>query len=332
LATNPFGYIEVGTSRASSYEQNATLRKTKNTKSIIPTAPSNGPVSIGDNSKAGLYTTAGSGQLDTNLSCVSSNFISISDPALPPVSFTNNGFTTGVGRPDFNFATWCPPTTSTSKYVRAGVDILAVAGKTPSTEATAWFEQSDQNKALDGGIGMTTGWLGGLLNYDATTSVKAFTQLGDLSQTRLLKLMWLSTMEDGSRDADPSTGTVDKGPLHTDGIFYSPQAIFGLVRGRLGGGLGANTTSTQGRWIHNGSILSYELGFLTPGLLGNTAAQTTQIATMPVSFGPADTSANNKNGPGMGLYYDERLRGLLKIDAVAGVRIKPSGGYTQVAR
>ena len=332
LATNPFGFIEVGSSRASAYEQNAAFRTTSNTKSIIPTVPSNGPVSIGDNSKSGLFKTPGSNQLSNNFSCVSSTFVNPSDPTLPPVSFTNNGFTTGIGRPDFNFATWCPPTTSTSKYVRAGIAVPTTPGSTPSTNANAWFQQPTQNKALDGNIGMTTGWLGGLLNFDANASVNAFTQLGDLSQTRLLKLMWLSTIEDGSRDADPSTAAVDKGPLHTDGIFYSPQAIFGLVRGRLGGGLGANSTSTQGRWIHNGSILSYELGFLTPGLLGNTAAQTTQIATMPVSFGPADTSANAKNGPGMGLYYDDRLRGLLKIDAVAGVRIKPSGGYTQVAR
>jgi hypothetical protein len=186
---------------------------------------------------------------------------------------------------------------------------------------------------------MTTGWLGGLLNYD--TSAGAYTQLGDLSQMKLIKLMWLSTME-ANRDAVPSTtAKYDKGPFRTDGIFYSTQAIFGLVRSRLGGGLNANTTSTQGRWIHNGSIISYELGFLAPGPLGNTEySSTAKTSANPVSFGEASiagvSTGNDATGkivgPGMGLYYDARLQGLLKLESGDSVKIKPSGGYTQVGR
>jgi hypothetical protein len=145
--------------------------------------------------------------------------------------------------------------------------------------------------------------------------------------------MWLSTIQN-SRDADPNNGGAsDKGPFRTDGIFYSPQAIFGLVRSRLGGSNGANTTGTQGRWVHNGSIISYELGFLAPGPLGDNETPLYSTSTNKlIDFATANPASPTTIGPGMGLYYDKRMAGFLGIESGIEVKIKPIGGYAPTAR
>jgi hypothetical protein len=273
-----------------------------------------------------LFAATSANQMSGNLSCSSSGFTGTSDPALPPLAaFSNDGFNNLAYRPSFNFSTWCPP--SDGSYLRNGQTLNVTAGQTPGNNINAWTAQPSQNIEIDGSKGMTTGWMGGLLAPNVTGQ---FTQIGDLSQTRLLKLMWLTTMESGRA----------QGPLRTDGIFYSPQAIFGLVRSRLGWSQGPNTTSAQGRWVHNGSIISYELGFLAPGPLGDIefpagfSVGFTVSTNKAIDFAasPADGSSPGTVGPGMGLYYDKRMAGFLNVGSGASVKIKPVGGYALAER
>jgi hypothetical protein len=329
--TAPFGFVFKAKGRSTAYEDNDSTRFLGNlgTSSIIPTAPSNGPVMLGNKANSGLFKQTGTSGLSNVLSCSSSDFSGIYDPALPPVAgWTNGGFNDVANRPSFNFTTWCPK--SAGNYLRNGSSVVFANASTPANNDGAWVAQPTQNKAVDGGLGMTTGWLGGLLALNAAGE---YTQIGDLSQTKILKLMWLSTIQN-SRDADPNNGGAsDKGPFRTDGIFYSPQAIFGLVRSRLGGSNGANTTGTQGRWVHNGSIISYELGFLAPGPLGDVETPLYSTSTNKlIDFATADPASTTTIGPGMGLYYDKRMAGFLGIESGIEVKIKPIGGYAPTAR
>jgi hypothetical protein len=143
------------------------------------------------------------------------------------------------------------------------------------------------NRLLDGNVGMTTGWLGGLLRTNVTNPLNGFDSLGDLSQTKLLKLMWAFTLETGG-DRDPnSTGIQPVGPLRTDGLLYSANSLFSVARfyqnQRTTDTLGP-LSNTQARWIHHGSLLSFELGFLLTGNAEKTTSSFTVSRATPMAL------------------------------------------------
>jgi Tfp pilus assembly protein PilX len=313
---------------------------------VISMYPSNGPISIGDSSTTrkgftGIPGTAA--QLGASLSCTAST-----------ASVQATRF--GGGTVPFNYGFYCPPS-SLSNTVRYLRNSSTPTSGDPSTDASVWTQQSTQNAGLDGGAGMTTGWLAGLVGH---ASGGSFTQIGDLSQSRLLKLMWLTTME-VNRDVDSSSTTLQAGPLRTDGIFYSPHGIFSLARSFKNSWVQTDTASTAltdrsntgGRWIHNGSVVAAELGFLITGDYKRVASDTSAAA--PFTDVLVDgTSGNhvhqkyaNRNptlinflanptekniGPAMGIYYDERLAGFLNLTSGVPVQIQRTGGYQQVPR
>jgi hypothetical protein len=348
LMTAPFGFILDGadTYGRSRYEGTSVpFLGTTGLTSIIQLAPSNGPLSVGNNINNGLSDPTGANQMSSTLSCSTSIFRSTSDPALPIAALTptgtalqSGGFADVSDRSSLNFSTWCPP--NAGSFMRNGQTVNGTLGSTPANTAAAWMAQPNQDALLDGGRGMTTGWLGGLLAKDVGGQ---FTQIGDLGQSKLIKLMWLSTIESTARDADPTTAPVTaQGPLRTDGIFYSPMAIFGVVRNTLADTTAKfvppnvaaiATSNTNGKWIHNGSMISYELGFLAPGNYTGTFQQTATVETPLANFGPLPTPVSTSTaGPGLRLLYDKRLAGFLGLDAGLEVKIKPVGGYAQVER
>jgi hypothetical protein len=347
---SPFGLISNLNSRAAQYEDlntgffltalpTYTAGGTTKTASIIPISPSNGPIFVGSRSNSGFATSSGA---SAQLSCATGradgaggflqNFTN-QDPALPSVFNGSADFDiTNAYRSSFNFSFWCPPTTGS--FVRAD-RLNDTLGATPANDASAWMSQPTQNAALDTNTGLTTGWFGGLVGYDGTV----YNQIGDLSQTRLIKLMWLSTIQ-GRASAD-SPGRRSLMPFRTDGIMYSPQAVFGFVRSRTSGGDSSieTPTQTQGRWIHNGSLISYELGFLAPGLFGDYESRYATESTKVVDFTPlpwpyrsGDARTRGDSGAGMTLLYDRRMAGFLNISSGVEVKIKPLGGYAQLSR
>lgn len=323
--------------------------------SIISLYPSNGPITLGSAAtiagvtRNGMFQnpTAATSPMATNVGCETRAFNQALDPTLPPVGIGsgvwNNVYpttTANIGSPwrsSFSFSFWCSPA-NTNGQLRNGQRINVNANQSPVTDTSAWFAQPAQNAALDANVGMTTGWLGGLLGRNlapvttpTAAAVGQFTQIGDLSQTRLLKLMWLATMEDGTRDADPRDATSNdpRGPLRTDGIFYSPHGIFALARyyAEQNGGV---ESSTQSRWIHNGSVIASELGFLLTGNVTKSAKQFTTNKSDAVDFSPATTGGFK--GPGMGILYDDRLVGLLGIGNTGTVQLNRTGSFVQVSR
>jgi hypothetical protein len=347
FASAPFGLINncndspsYGATNNNCFINSATVNGVN--LSIIPLYPSNGPMKIGDATNAGMYAVRNNAnQIAANVGCETRAFNNATDPALQPVGIgpTRNWGAQGVAnagnafRPSFTFSFWCPPATSRS-VLRNGrnFNTAATGSLSPANTANAWFAQPPQNAALDGNIGMTTGWLAGLVGANANTAnaTGVFTQIGDLSQTRLLKMMWLSTMEDGLRDADNQDESSDKkGPLRTDGIFYSPHGIFALAR-YYQNQIGGVESSTQSRWIHNGSVISSSLGFLLTGNVLESKKQFTTNKTDKMDFTPAVTGGFK--GPGMGIFYDDRLVGLLGITGASTVRLNRIGTFTQTGR
>ena len=190
---------------------------------------------------------------------------------------------------------------------------------------------------------MSTGWLAGLVGWNSTNST--FNQFGDFSQTRLLKLMWMATMENSSRKTAQLliNASTTGGPLRTDGIFYSANGIFALARycqdgncttnyARPTGYSGGSASRTQGRWIHNGSVVSAELGFLMTGNMdrGNEAFGYNGFGPI-TDFAPVTniTAANNPSGAALTVLYDDRLSGVLQIGGGKGVAIRRAGVFTQ---
>lgn len=291
--------------------------------SIQTLYPSNGPMRIGGNALAGFAVQPIAGGAISNplLSCVNNANQLTSIPTVwNAAAFQlNSGF-------------WCPP--SAGSFVRQwGVAAPALAN--PALDAAAWMAQPGQNAALDGNIGMTTGWIGGLLKTNQAVG-NGFDQTGDLSQTRILKIMWLATMET-TGDRDPNkTGVQPQGPLRTDGMLYSPNSVFCVARYRRDNGTG-NVSSTQARWIHHGSLLSFELGFLLTGDVSPNAGtdtftvnRTTIMDHAPAVAGTTSPTYNNY-APSMGVLYDERLRGLLGFNGGA-LEIRRTGVFSQVGR
>jgi Tfp pilus assembly protein PilX len=233
----PFGPI-LGRSGFGSYA--GQYVDTVGSATVIPIYPSNGPIRIGDSTNNGMVTAAGAGQIGIGISCSS-----------PDTLVAAKRF--GGGTATFNYGFYCPPTAG--KFLRNSS--TPNDNNNPGTNAAVWTAQSAQNTTLDGDVGMTTGWLAGLLGRPTGG---AFTQIGDLSQSRLIKLMWLTTM-DVNRDMDPHTEGYQAGPLRTDGIFYSAHGIFALARSFKDTWTNATTataalgqrSTTEGRWIHNGS-------------------------------------------------------------------------------
>jgi hypothetical protein len=282
---------------------------------VIPLYPSNGPILIGaSNGTNGFSQTPGSGDIAAGMTCSTGTGATSTVSSVSARRF-------GGGNVNYNFGFYCPPTSSTNRYLRS----WGIGSTDPGQDSGAWMRQSPQNAALDGNRGMSTGWLAGLIRPNSTG---VFQQLGDLSQTRLLKLMWLSTME-GSRATMP---------LRTDGIFYSAHAIFGLSRSFANtfswSGTASSRSKTEGRWVHNGSVVASELGFLVTGDFTNTTGGVSQRFTVnrntAMDFSASGATINT--GPAMSIYYDTRLAGILQITSGAEVQIQRSRGYAQVKR
>jgi hypothetical protein len=287
--------------------------------------PSNGPMRIGDGLSSGFSVSPAAGGLisNTNLRCINNAALL---PNLPNV-FNNYAIPLAL-----NSGFWCPPAGSVPS-------VRTWNGATsPVASAAAWMAQPTQNQGLDG-IGMTTGWLGGLLKTNQTSV--GFDQLGDISQTRILKIMWLATMETVG-DRDPNiAGVQNKGPLRTDGMLYSPNAVFCVARYRQDNSLGTDS-NTQARWLHHGSLLSFELGFLLTGDANSTnrldkftVNRTTILDQQPASASGGATNSSTTGGinyaPAMAVLYDERLAGLLGF-AGGAIEIRRTGVYTQTGR
>jgi hypothetical protein len=94
---------------------------------------------------------------------------------------------------------------------------------------------------------------------------------------------------------------------------------------------GAAISNTQGRWIHNGSVLSFELGFLLTGNVNQSATVFTTTRDTAVDFTPAINTENNNRGPSMGVFFDERLSGILGIGSGA-LEIRRTGVFSQAGR
>jgi Tfp pilus assembly protein PilX len=323
---SPFGFIDTqngcgGLTYLSSFTNAA----------LIPLFPSNGPLLPGDKSSvnaANPGTTYGT-QLASGLGC--SN------------TYLNNFTDSSSNTTNFTFGYWCPP--NTGSYLRTD----DTSGTDPGSSAAAWSSVHAMNTRIEStsaGRGPSTGWLGGVIGYDSAK----FTQLGDLSQVKILKMMWLMTMDDGQRDADPNESyttetatTTGFGPLRTDGLLYTKNGIYGVARyyaDRRGGsvttgGYDGAISSTQSRWIHNGSVIASNLGFLITGFVENSSATFTQTKTNDadkpaVDFRPApiaDSTGSNQLGPAMGIFYDERLSGFLGINNDQPLQVKRFGGF-----
>ncbi len=293
-----------------------------NTATAITLSPTNGPIRTGSRITNGYYATPNSlstSQLANNLICASTTGNAFQTTA--------NRFNRGVQPLNTNF--WCVPNGLNGAYHRTWSN----AGNTnPAADANSWVTQSPQNAAMDGSVGMTTGWLGGLTDRRTVGINTFFTRLGDLSQTRLLKLMWLSTTESG-RDVDPDTIGNQNGPLRTDGIFYSTHGIFTLARSYQNNWQNARSTN-EGRWMHNGSVIAAELGFLVTGDYtsgaGGVNARFTVNNTNTLDFRPSPSGGNA--GPAMGIFFDERAVGFLQVQTGNRVRLRRIGAFTQANR
>jgi Tfp pilus assembly protein PilX len=287
-----------------------------NTATVISLYPSNGPIRTGSRTNNGFYVQPGAtnSQINNNLTCTSvagNNHRNVT-----------NRFNQGTQVLNTNF--WCtPPALTGTAYHRTWNN---TANTTPALDQSSWVAQSPQNTAVDANVGMTTGWLGGVLDWRGT----GFTRMGDLSQSRLIKLMWLSTMESG-RDVHPDDSAKANGPLRTDGIYYSTHGIFTLARSYQNTWQNARSTN-EGRWIHNGSVIAAELGFLVTGdYTGNLNAAFTYNNTATVNFDPSPSSPQNA-GPAMGIFFDERAVGFLEVQSGRKVRLRRVGSFTQANR
>jgi hypothetical protein len=330
FASSPFGFMVARAGSFGPYESGGTAIGSLGRPASVPPAlpvpanyaiqplyPSNGPMRIGDLTNNGFSVAPAVGGVISNaaLRCINAANVGLL-PNIPTVfdvtlKALNSGF-------------WCPA--GVGKFVRS----WGTAGPTPSADATTWMAQpAASNATLDGGIGMTTGWLGGLLRTNQAGV--GFDQLGDLSQTKLIKLLWMSTME-SSADRDPNiAGVQSVGPLRTDGLFYSRNSLFCVARYYADQRNGAAISNTQGRWIHNGSVLSFELGFLLTGNVNQSATVFTTTRNTAVDFTPAITAENNNRGPSMGVFFDERLSGILGIGSGA-LEIRRTGVFSQAGR
>ncbi len=312
----PFGLL-VARGGFCSYENGGTQLNDANTATVIPIYPSNGPIRVGGNLTSGFYDEPGTApELAAGLGCT------LGATALSQFRNTRLGAAADIG---LNTGFWCPPNAGTG-FLRT----WNTGGNTnPGSDTSAWVAQSSQNQGLDGSRGMTTGWLAGVTGFNGTR----YTRLGDISQTRLLKLMWLSTMEVG-RDVNTADVALTPGPLRTDGIFYSAHAIFTLARSfqnRFTWG-GTVRSQIEGRWVHNGSAVSAELGFLVTGdYTGGVDAQFTNNNTSTINFNPSPASPGNA-GPAMGIFFDERLIGLLQLQNGNQVRLRRTGTFAPGTR
>ncbi len=289
------------------------------TRAITTLSPSNGVLRTGDSTTGGLVGSAVSNVL---LGCTAAASVSNNAPIIP----TNiNADTTN--RAPLHMGYWCPP--SVGKFFRTWSSGTSANG--PASDTSAWTLQPTGNQGLDGGAGMTTGWLAGVLRSNGGVG---FDTLGDLSQTKLLKLMWLNTMET-TADRDPNTaGQQSVGPLRTDGLLYSANSLFAVARFYMDqrtSAAGGPLSNTQARWLHHGSLLSFELGFLLTGNAEKGAAQFTVNRATPIDFTPATATTDWQAGPAMGVFWDERLSGLLGLGGKQ-MSISRGGVFTQVAR
>ncbi len=330
FASSPFGFMVARAGNFGAYENGGTaiggLARTATVPpappvpanyAIEPLYPSNGPMRIGDLTNNGFTVAPTAGGVISNaaMRCINAANVGLL-PNIPTVF--------DVNLKALNAGFWCPP--SAGQFVRS----WGTAGPTPAADGNTWMAQPPaSNATLDGNIGMTTGWLGGLLRTNQASV--GFDQLGDLSQTKLIKLLWMSTME-STADRDPNVAGVQSvGPLRTDGLFYSRNSLFCVARYYADQRNGAAISNTQGRWIHNGSILSFELGFLLTGNVNQSATVFTTTRNTAVDFTPAITTENNNRGPSMGVFFDERLSGILGIGGGA-LEIRRTGVFSQAGR
>ena len=312
---SPFGYIIASTSDnglGEFYEASGTFVNSV-TKPISPLYPTNGMFKLGTNQNSGLVTTATYGLTsangyNTSLGCANSVQMPARRYMFSSGLSAVPGAVADAPLANLNFSFWCTPVgLNTNSYIRSNGVSNAL---NPSTQAAAWMQVTANDAALDGGQGLTTGWLGGTLTAQNGTVVR-----GDLSQTRLLKLMWLSTMENGRATA----------PLRTDGIFYSANAIANILK--AGQDARSPSSTTQSRWVHIGSVIASELGFLTTASSGGdtsgsdfTVRRDTLLNFLAAqgSAPPSNTttglsSAQKTWGAGFAILYDDRLQGFLQV-------------------
>ncbi len=323
---SPFGYI-IGPAGTSELYENggnnfingtggAASSLAKNVSALYPT---NGPFKLGDKLGAGgtngLVPATG---YPAALGC--------GNPVTMPVrryafSATASGLSANpinnLPTANLNFSFWCAPASlAGTSFIRQGV---TTSGAPPNAQASAWMSVNARDSAVDNNTGLTTGWLGGVLTDQAGNPVR-----GDLSQTRLLKLMWLSSMEGGRA----------QGPLRTDGILYSANAIANLLRSGQDARPGTQS-STQSRWMHIGSVIASELGFLTTASAGGDTSgmdfsvnRSTLMDFTAATGTPA--AANGTWGTGFAILYDDRLQGFLQVTNTNRVKIRRTGIYAQV--
>ncbi len=325
---SPFGYI-IGPAGNSELYENGGASFVNGTggiaaalsKNVSPLYPTNGPFKLGDKT-TGLVAGAG---YPAALGCGTSVNMPVRryvfSATASGLSVNPNGAAQLPTAP-FNFSFWCAPAglTGTSFIRQSGTITNAAA---PNARTDAWMSVNANDAAVDNNQGLTTGWLGGVLRDQAGNPVR-----GDLSQTRLLKLMWLSTMEGGRA----------QGPLRTDGIFYSANAIANILRSGQDARPGTQS-STQSRWVHIGSVIASELGFLTTssdGVAngGDTSGmdfsvkRNTLLDFTPATGTPAST--NGTWGAGFAILFDDRLQGFLQVTNTNRVKIRRTGIYAQV--
>jgi hypothetical protein len=325
----PFGLM-LARGGFGSYESGGT-QINSTTRSIITLSPSNGPIRTGDRNNSGFVSqpgAVGSPISNASLSCTTNGTAGINNPVsvIPTMYFNDT-----TNRAPLHVGFWCPP--NTGQFFRT----WSGSGSSPAQDTAAWAAQPNQNRLMDSSAGLTTGWLGGLLRVNQQTAAGTFDTLGDLSQTRLLKIMWASTMESTSDRNPDEDGVQSIAPLRTDGLLYSANSLFSVARFYSDQRTTASTgprSNAQGRWIHNGSLLSFELGFLLTGNPERSADTYTVNRQTKVDFSPSqsnDLPSPWNRGPAMGVFWDERLSGLLGLEG-GRMAISRTGIFTQVGR
>jgi hypothetical protein len=354
-APSPFGFIsDIQTNdnyedgNANNFVSNAEMAN----KGIMVMASSNGPLWLGSSANNGLRTAIPAADPPVSCTNTTNNDALVLQPPITntAATITMVRFTNVAGKTDtatflapFNFGFWCPPATLTAPQFRDGtivgtspsllsgsvpnLNLLGISN-TPAGNATVWMTQG--TSATIEANGMSVGWMAGLF---PNTSGKT-AQIGDLSSTRLVKLMYLASMENGNRRPD---GVNLRGAFRTDGVFYSANAVYGTFRyQRDQYNVNGGVATTQSRWIHNGTVAAAELAFLATGNVDSSKLNQPFVQNNfdnpRVNFGPVADDLSNPKNANKNIFYDSRLQGLINITSGETVGLRRTGTFSQVEK
>ncbi|GGJ53969.1 hypothetical protein GCM10008938_45020 [Deinococcus roseus] len=129
-----------------------------------------------------------------------------------------------------------------------------------------------------------------------------------------LKSLWVKSVECAStvdkNGGSCGTATRNKGPLRTDGLLYSSNAIFSIARGKHGTG---QDSRLQGRWDLRGSMAAADTGVLVTGS-NPSAVDSNSRNKLTEGWNTIGTEGvDNTTERGLSIYYDARMKSFMKI-------------------